>query len=34
MKEFNPELLQKYETREEEHELDNSECATGACPVR
>jgi len=34
MKEFNPELLQKYEIREEEHELDNSECTTGVCPVR
>ena len=34
MKEFNPELLRKYEIREEEHELDGSECMTGACPTR
>lgn len=33
MKPFNPELLQKYETREDS-ELDESECSTGACPIR
>lgn len=33
MKDFNPELLLQFE-KGEEHEVDNSECASGSCPVR
>ena len=34
MKSFIPSLISKYETREEEYELDNDGCETGICPVR
>lgn len=34
MKPFDETLLLKYEKVEEEHELTNDECATGACPIR
>ena len=34
MKPFIPSLISKYETREEEYELDNDGCETGICPVR
>lgn len=33
MKPFNPELLKQFE-KGEEHDLDNSECASGVCPIR
>jgi len=34
MKKFNPELLRKYEIREEEFDIGDDGCDTGACPVR
>jgi hypothetical protein len=36
MKEFNPDLLNEFErlSEQEEHEVDNSECTSGACPIR
>lgn len=33
MKPFNPELLKRFENGEE-HDLDNSECNSGSCPIR
>ncbi len=34
MRPFVPSLIGKYETREEEYELDNDGCEMGVCPVR
>ena len=34
MKPFIPSLISKYETREEEYELENDGCESGICPVR
>lgn len=34
MKPFIPSLISKYETREEEYELENDGCETGICPIR
>lgn len=34
MKPFDETLLLKYEKVEEEHEISDDECATGACPIR
>lgn len=34
MKPFVPSLISKYETKEEEYELDNDGCEMGICPVR
>ena len=34
MQEFNPKLLSKYEQQHQEFELDDAECASGACGVR
>ena len=34
MKQFIPSLISKYETREEEYELENDGCESGICPVR
>ena len=34
MKEFNPSLLKKYESTEEELDIGDSECVGGMCPIR
>lgn len=34
MKPFIPSLISKYETREEEYELENDGCDNGICPIR
>lgn len=34
MRPFIPSLISKYETKEEEYELENDACETGICPVR
>lgn len=34
MRHFDHNLLKKYESSDEEHELDDSECVSGACPIR
>lgn len=34
MRPFDHNLLKKYESGDEEHEVDDSECTSGACPIR
>lgn len=34
MRLFDHNLLKKYESSDEEHEVDDSECTSGACPIR